>query len=257
MKNLVFGLAAVGLVACQNQEAKTEAESTAAEDNYVAFDLANLDESIAPCEDFYQFSVGGWLKDNPIPSTESRWSSFNIVSDANNEKLKTILEEYSSKDATAGSMEQQLGDFYSTALDSNLADELGIQPLQEEINSIHAISTKADLISKIAYLRSVGVNPLFGIYIGQDDKNSSEYITHIYQSGLGMPDRDYYLKDDEKSIGLQEAYKTYVSKLLSLSDIENADAITSEVYERLLHHIIDAIHANGLCTSQLDECSRD
>lgn len=218
----------MGFMACQsNQEEQTNTESKT---DYIAFNLSNLDTTILPCEDFYQYSVGGWLKSNPIPSTESRWSSFNIVRDANNEKLRTILDEFSAANHTKGSMEQILGDFYSTALDSSKANELGISPLTVQLEKIDAITTKDELVNLAAMHKSVGVNSLFGIYVGQDDKNSEQYITNIYQSGLGMPDRDYYLKSDEKSTSLQAAYQQYMISTMKLAGITETEATSKTVY---------------------------
>ena len=106
MKKILIALASLGLFACgsENQENASNEENI---NKYEAFSLSNLDTTVSPCENFYQYSIGGWLKDNPIPSTESRWSSFNVVNDSNNYKLRTILDEFSSNEYEKGSMEQQ------------------------------------------------------------------------------------------------------------------------------------------------------
>lgn len=229
MKNFLIALLSLSLFACgsgdQNTQSKEENDS-----KYVAFSLSNLDTTVSPCENFYQYSIGGWLKDNPVPSTESRWSSFNVVSDSNNLKLRNILDEFSKGEHKKGSMKQQLGDFYATALDSNLCDQMGIKPLEAELKKIDAIDSKAAMVKLLADHKAIGVNSLFGIYIGQDDKNSEQYITHLYQSGLGLPDRDYYLKDDTKSKEIQESYKSHISKMLELAGMEDPNALSDEIY---------------------------
>ncbi|MBD98809.1 MAG: hypothetical protein CMO34_03115, partial [Verrucomicrobia bacterium] len=182
MKKIFFFLATItAMAACQqNKTTNQEAEvSTSHQKTSEAFPLSNLDTSISPCEDFYQYAIGGWLKENPVPSTESRWSSFNVVLDANNRKIRTILNEFSSGDFEVGSMEQKIGDFYRSAMDSSQADALGIEPLNREFSRIGGLKKSEDIIPLIAHHRSVGIGSLFGIYVSQDDKNSEAYITHL------------------------------------------------------------------------------
>jgi len=229
MKKTLFSLLTLALFACGSEEHKSGTEIDQ-EKTYEAFSLQNLDTTVSPCENFYQYAVGGWLKNNPIPSTESRWSSFNVVNDSNNLKLRHILNEFSTGEYAEGSMEQKLGDLYSTALDSNLSNELGIKPLTDELEKIDALNSQADMITLLAEHKAIGVNSLFGVYIGQDDKNSEQYITHLYQSGLGLPDRDYYLKKDEKSVEIQDAYKEHMTKILTLADMTNAEQLVKEIY---------------------------
>lgn len=234
MKKIFFFLATItAMAACQqNKTTNQEAEvSTSHQKTSEAFPLSNLDTSISPCEDFYQYAIGGWLKENPVPSTESRWSSFNVVLDANNRKIRTILNEFSSGDFEVGSMEQKIGDFYRSAMDSSQADALGIEPLNREFSRIGGLKKSEDIIPLIAHHRSVGIGSLFGIYVSQDDKNSEAYITHLYQGGLGLPDRDYYLKEDEKSKNIQEAYQSHIGKMFALMGNKEAEANAQAVYE--------------------------
>lgn len=208
--------------ACGNSNEQVETEKVETEElKAPAFALTNLDKSVEPCENFYQFAVGGWLKENPVPSTESRWSSFNVVVESNNEKLRAILDEFAAKDPAKGSMEQKIGDFYKSMMDSTLAEDLGLTPLNSVMDMINSIQTSDELINLSANLRTKGISSLFGLYIGQDDKQSDKYITHIYQGGIGLPDQAYYVKDDEKSLEIQEAYKLHLEKMLKLSGLDS------------------------------------
>ena len=225
------------MLACNNPEKtpKTEVEV----EKTTAFPLSNIDTTVSPCNDFYQYAIGGWLKDNPIPSTESRWSSFNVVTDSNNAKLKKIFAEFATKEFDKGSIEQKVGDFYKSVMDSTKADELGITPLQAMFDELAKIENIADYIKLNASWKEYGIGSFNGVYVGQDDKKSDEYITYLSQAGLGLPDEAYYTKSDEKAIKIQEAYKTHLSKMFTLIGDENTEGLASKVYaiEEALAHV--------------------
>jgi putative endopeptidase len=172
-------------------------------------DLANIDSTAKPTDDFYQFVNGSWMKNNPIPQEESRWGSFNELDKQNKDKLKLILESAANnKEAKAGSNEQKIGDFYSVAIDSVKLNKDGITPFN--------IKTSDDLAKSIAHLHAVGVGPMFGGYIGQDPKISTEYITQLGQGGLSLPDRDYYTNKDERTLGIQKAFVEHMTNMFQL-----------------------------------------
>src|SRR5690554_5765942 len=224
-------LAFAFLYACNAPSTKTESSTETNKQELIAFDIRNMDTTVSACDNFYQYAIGGWLKNNPVPSTESRWSSFNIVSDSNDLKIKRILEEYASKDFEDGSMQQKIGDFYKSIMDSVHIEELGYQPIQKEIEKIAAIKSSKELITLVAEQRSISINSLFGVYVGQDNKNSEQYITRLSQAGIGLPDRDYYTNEDDKSKEIQTAYIKHISNTFKLVGKENPEKFAKKVYE--------------------------
>lgn len=229
MKNVLLALLIFGIASCAPK--KNTEEDSPVETHSTAFELSNLDTTVSPCEDFYQYAIGGWLKENPVPSTESRWSSFNLVIESNNEKLKTIMEDFSSSEFEKGSKEQQIGDLYLSLLDSSNSELLGMTPIQHLLDSIATISSVETFLNKSAEFRKIGVNSLWGIYIGQDDKRSDQYIAHLYQSGLGLPDQAYYMKEDDKSKEIQNAYTMHIQKMLELAKVEEAGKKARDIYD--------------------------
>lgn len=232
MKKYILPIAiGVGLIACEAPAKKENTEKKEKEiEKVAAFPLSNLDKSVSACDDFYQYAIGGWLKDNPIPSTESRWSSFNEVTEHNNERLKEILVEFSSGQFEKGSMEQKIGDFYTSIMDSAKAETLGITPLKPYFDQIDALTNVDGLVQLSGELRQLGVGALHSIYVGQDDKKSDEYIAYLSQGGLGLPDQAYYTKSDEKSVEIQNAYKEHLAKMFSLMGKEEGKSIAEKVY---------------------------
>lgn len=156
------------LFSCQTETTKTEL----VKDPDYGFSLSNLDTSVLPCTNFYQYAVGGWLKQNPVPASESKWGSFSILNNENLAKLKVILEQTSAKQQKKGSDEQLVGDMYKSAIDSNLVNEIGIRPLENYIRKIETLSTTDEILSMLAEMRKQGSGFLFGYYVGQDEKNS-------------------------------------------------------------------------------------
>jgi putative endopeptidase len=190
-------------------------ESTAVKNTGI--DIANIDSTIKPTEDFYQFVNGKWLKSNVIPESESRWGSFNELEKKNKEKLLAILDSAAAnKNAKPGSNEQKIGDFYSVAMDSVKLNKDGVSPLNEEFAGIENVKTQDDLIKEVAHLHSIGVGAMFSGYIGQDPKISTEYVTQLGQGGISLPDRDYYTNKDARTLGIQKAYVKHVANMFAL-----------------------------------------
>ena len=181
------------------------------------FDLANLDRSVSPCDDFFKFADGGWIKNHPIPPAYPRWASFDVLRDHNEDVLRQILEEAASnKTAAAGSNLQKIGDFYASCMDEPAIETAGAKPLDAEMQRIADLKNSEDLQREVARLQRVGVRPLFRFDSAQDYKDSTQVIAVARQGGLGLPDRDYYMKDDDKSKQLRTDYLQHVSNMFKL-----------------------------------------
>lgn len=180
-------------------------------------DVANFDTTCSPCKDFYRFANGGWLERNPVPPAYSNWGSFSEIMERNNEILRSILEEAAARrDAPRGSALQLVGDFYASGMDSLRADADGIAPLAEEFARIERIKTKADLQAVVTHLHLIAGNPMFQTSSQQDFKNSDEVIASLDQAGITLPDRDYYLQDDDRYKTIREKYHEYMVSMFTM-----------------------------------------
>jgi putative endopeptidase len=196
------------------------------------FDLANLDRNYKPCDDFYKFAAGGWMASHPIPAAQSSWGTLNVLREKNNEKLRGILEAASKNThAMPGSNEQKIGDFYYSGMDEKDIESEGVNPLASEFNRIENMKTPGDVRSEIAHLQAEGAGAPFQFSSVSDFKDSSTQIAIAVQGGLGMPDRDYYLKDDARSVQLRDQYTKHVTNMFVLlgDDAARAEAETKTV----------------------------
>ena len=180
------------------------------------FSTANLDRTCKPCDDFYQFAMGGWMKANPIPPEYSVWGSFSQLGDRNQNHLREILEAAENAKAAPGTKEQKIGDFYSSCMDTAAIEAAGTKPIDPELTQIAAVENLADLGEETARLHHQAVGALFRFNATQDAKDSSEVIGAAFQGGLGLPEREYYLKQDEKSLKLREDYVNHVARMFLL-----------------------------------------
>lgn len=190
-----------------------------------ALHLEWLNTSVSPAQDFYTFANGTWQKNNPIPAEYSTWGSFNIVREKVQDQIHDMLVKASENTkAKPGSVEQKIGDFYYSGMDEKSINELGIKPLQPEFDRIDKISTLDDLRKEIIHLHLIGVNVLFNFGSMQDFKNSEQMIGSAVQGGLGLPDRDYYLMDNDKFKQIRDAYLKHIASVFVLlgSSAENS-----------------------------------
>ena len=189
-----------------------------------AIPLANLDPSVRPCDDFYQYATGAWQKSHPIPATESRWGSFNTLADNNAAISRRILEKAAAdRTAKPGSNTQKVGDFYAALMDSAAIEKAGLKYLQPQLARINAIQDLPGLQRYIADPTSYDTG-WYGFYVGQDSKKSDEYAVQLGQGGLSLPDRDYYLNDDAKTKAIRDAYRTYQVNIFKLLGDDQATA---------------------------------
>jgi predicted metalloendopeptidase len=180
------------------------------------FDINAIDKSVEPCQDFYQYACGTWLKDNPVPADKASFGRFTELFDRNREILHQILEKYSNPANQKTPVEQKIGDYYAACMDTKAINDKGLAPIQPELDRINAMKTKADLPAELAHLHSIGVDALFGFDSEQDFKNSNMMIAGTYQAGQGLPERDYYFKTDDKSLEQRNQYVYHIRKMLEL-----------------------------------------
>jgi putative endopeptidase len=188
------------------------------------FSTANMDMTANPCIDFYQYACGTWMANNPIPADQSRWGIFDELADRNRAILRGILEKAAVDDPKRSAVEQKIGDFYASCTDEGTIDKLGIKPLTPELNRIDAIQSKDQMLDELVRLHSQGAEVFFSFSATPDAKNSTQMIADADQGGLGLPDRDYYLKTDAKSVKLRQQYVAHVQKMLELAGEEASKA---------------------------------
>jgi putative endopeptidase len=181
------------------------------------FSTANLDKSCKPCDDFYKFAMGGWMKNNPIPADRPGWSTSAELQEKNLAQLRQITESSAAAKAAAGSNEQKVGDFYASCMDTAAIEAAGAKPIAGELAAIAAMNDRKALLSQVAALHKEGIQAVFDFSSTQDFADSTKVIGDADQGGLGMPDRDYYLRDDERSKQLRTDYVSHVSKMFQLA----------------------------------------
>ena len=212
----IFAIAVVcaGLYACSNKTSETK--------NKADILSSNIDSSVKPGDDFFQFANGGWMKRDSIPSSESGWGIGNLVLEENYNRLKKINEDAVRAKAAEGTITQKIADFWQSAMDSAALDKAGLTPLQPDFDKITAAKDVNSLMAVVAELKRKGVGCMFGDYIAQDDKNSEVMAYKLDQGGLGMPNREYYFNTDARTVNIKAAYKDYLLK--TFKQLGNDDA---------------------------------
>lgn len=222
MRFAMIGLALATLGAgCNNSEGSS---ASGTKENKADVLAVNMDTTVAPSQDFFLYANGGWIKGNPIPGDQGSWSIGNLVIEENLKRLREISEKAASAKAAEGSSEQKIGDFWATAMDSNRIEHQGLTPLQPYLAKIDAIRDVPSLVNTVAELKSIGSSTLFSDYVAQDDKNSEVMTYKLVQGGLGLPEREYYFKNDSATLNIRNSYLSYITKVLSLSGIDSAKA---------------------------------
>ncbi len=189
-----------------------------------ALDVTSMDRSVDPCADFFTYSCGGWIKNNPIPPDQSSWDTYSKMQDENTARLRSILESAVAPNAGRNAVTQKIGDYYASCTDEKAIESKGAEPLKPQLDRIAAISSKAEIADVAAHM--IGNNVLFRFDSIQDFRDASQVIADVDQGGLGLPDRDYYTKDDPKSQDLRKAYVAHVQKMLELLGDKPDTAVT-------------------------------
>jgi putative endopeptidase len=187
-------------------------------------DPANMDRNIRPGDNFFLYSNGSWLKNNPVPSSKTRWGSFNQLIEENTNKLHLLLE-HAAQNAGSGGKLQKVGDFYSSGLDSVRLEQLGYDPVKNDLQRINDLASSKDILGEMAYERinAITTTPS-SMFVGQDKKNATKYIPQIGQSGLSLPDRDYYLKNDPRSLHVRDEFVSHIGRLFQLTGSPSSES---------------------------------
>jgi putative endopeptidase len=181
------------------------------------FSLDNIDKTIDPCVDFYQYACGNWIKNSQIPADQAQWGSFVELHERNLDILHGILEKAAAGGASRDGIDQRIGDFYGSCMDEKAADARGIAPVKPELDRIAAVKDKGALIDEIAHVHLTGPSPLFNFYSAPDLHNADQVIAYIDQGGLTLPDRDYYIKDDPDKVEKRQFMVDYATQLFTLA----------------------------------------
>ncbi len=218
-------VAAAALFSCNDASNKKNDSTMSTKKEAPALNLSYIDSTVNPGDDFYEFANGGWLKVTKIPDDKTRWSEFSVLGEENKERILGIIKEIS-KDANVkkGSNTFKIKEFYNTGMDTTKINKLGMKPLSDLFAKIEAIKSLEDVQNVAAYFQTFYISTFFTVYASPDQKNSSINIANIYQGGLGLPNKEYYLSDKEQMKKLREAYVKHLERMFKLMGDDEAKA---------------------------------
>ena len=226
MRIFLFGAVITALmVSCNNSPVVHGSKDSISSKKDVL--AANLDTTVDPSRDFFLYANGGWIKGNPIPAAYGSWSIANLVVEENLKRLREISEKADSAKAAAGTVQQKIGDFWATGMDSVKIEAQGLKPLQSYLDKINSITDVRSLLATVAELKKIGSHTLFSNYVTQDDKNSEVMSYKLWQGGIGLPEREYYFKNDSATQNIRGEYEKYIVKMLTMSGDDSTGATTS------------------------------
>ena len=191
------------------------------------FVASNIDSTIDPSTDFFEYANGNWIKHNPIPGEQSSWGIGNLVIEENTRRLREISEKAAAANDKSGTANQKIGDFWTTAMDSEKIEKDGLNPIKPLLDKINAINDIKSLVITVAELKKLGSSTLFGDGVGQDAKKSDVMAYQLSQGGLGLPEREYYFKNDSTTIEIRNAYVKYISTILKMSGEDSAQSVVA------------------------------
>ncbi|TDQ29040.1 putative endopeptidase [Zeaxanthinibacter enoshimensis] len=224
LKNISLVCAGLAVVGCKN-DAQTSEDKELVSGIYTE----NMDTTVDPGDNFTAYVNGGWVKKTEIPADKSSYGTMTIVREEAEENVKKIIEEAASGEFEKGSDEQKLGDFYKSYMDLETRNSAGITPMQEEFSKIEEISNYEDLTRYFAYANKMGIDVPLGFYISPDYKDPQNYVVYAAQWGLGLPDREYYLKEDDRSKEIRQKYQEHISRMFQLAGLENGEKAASTI----------------------------
>ncbi|NRA61466.1 MAG: M13 family metallopeptidase [Psychrobium sp.] len=222
----------MGVAACSNNKVTQEIGAETSVENTVktsGISQENFDSSVRFQDDLYLSVNGNWLDRTKIPADKSNYGAFSKLYDDSQTSLKRIIEDAAASNAQPGSEAQKIGDFYNSYMDVESINALGIKPLQQQLDDIANAKDHGDIMRLMATLKKAGVSTPFGYYVNADAKNSSVNALYVHQSGITLPDRDYYLKTDKKFSDIRSKYRSYIESLLNEAGYDNTSMATSNV----------------------------
>lgn len=193
--------------------------------------LDDFDRNVRPQDDLFMFVNGTWYNNTEIPADRSTYGAFNMLAEANELRLRSIIEDAVASGAASGSNAQKIGDFYSSFMDEARIEELGLTPVQPMLDRVAAISSHAELTTTMSELRRSGLSEPYGFFVTTDAKAPDVNALHLSQGGLGLPDRDYYFRDTEDFVSIRDEYVKYLSAMLTASGHTDADAAAQRIYD--------------------------
>lgn len=224
----ILSVTALAAASCGNLAGKDSNELRSS-DGQKSINLSYLDKSVKPTEDFFQFANGTWVKNNPVPASESRWGSFNELDQENKAKLKAILDEAVKSNAPAGDIQQLLGAYYASYTNMTARNKADLGPIEELLLQVSQMKTRDELPQMIATLHNRGISAFYGFGVGQDLKDVDNHTVYFSQSGIGLPNRNYYFDKDKEDIRME--YKAYITELSAMAGLDKRDEFAGVVME--------------------------
>lgn len=240
----VFGMALIIALAIGSSEASIENTSLSAQ--VKAFDPESMNLSVKPGDDFYEYVDGNWIKSHPVPADKSRYGEFDIVKDRNYDLVRGIVESAANNTTAAkGSLDQKIGEFYRMGMDNATLEKQRLDPIKDMLKTIDNITNITEVLTVSTQMMDLGMDPFFSIYAAPDKKNSKIIIATLTQGGLGLPDRDFYFRQDNESNKTREQYLAHVARMLMfLGDSQNIAENNSRTVMRIETRLANSSFTN-------------